>query len=133
LSPLLRCGYCGSNLTTHYTLKNGDKFFYYKCTRIQHRDKTACLSKPLPAREFDNVMLESIGNMAKDNRLLKRILERSSHIILNEIEALRKEEIRLEREIERKSEEIRKLLNLFLLDRSKPIEVREEVNKRSKE
>ena len=133
LRGLLRCGYCGSNLTTHYTLKNGDKFFYYKCTRIQHRDKTACLSKPLPAREFDNVMVESIGSMAKDNRLLKRILERSNRVVLNEIEELRKEEIKLEKEIERKSEEIRKLLNLFLFDKNPPIEVREEVNKRSKE
>jgi hypothetical protein len=129
----LKCGYCDSNLTTHYTLKNGDKFFYYKCTRIQHRDKTACLSKPLPAREFDNVMVESIGNMAKDNHLLKRILERSNRVVLKEIEELRKEEIKLEKEIERKSEEIRKLLNLFLLDKNPPIEVREEVEKRSKE
>ena len=78
-------------------------------------------------------MFESIGNMAKDNRLLKRILERSNCIVLNEIEELRKEEIKLEKEIERKSEEIRKLLNLFLLDKNPPIEVREEVNKRSKE
>jgi len=46
---------------------------------------------------------------------------------------LRKEEIKLEKGIERKSEEIRKLLNLFLLDKNPPIEVREEVNKRSKE
>jgi len=89
-------------LTTHYALKNGDKFFYYKCTGIQHRDKTACLSKPLPAREFDNVMVESISNRAKDNRLLKRILERSNRVVLNETEELRKEEIKLEKEIERK-------------------------------
>ena len=32
-----------------------------------------------------------------------------------------------------KSEEIRKRLDLFLLDKNPPIEVREEVNKRSKE
>ncbi|MBC7332810.1 MAG: recombinase family protein, partial [Synergistetes bacterium] len=133
LRGLLRCGYCGSNLTTHYTVKNGDRFFYYKCTRIQHRDKTACLSKPLPGKEFDNVMVKSIGEIAQDNRLLKRILKRSNHVVLNEIEELRKEEIKFEKEIERKSEEIRKLLNLFLLDKNPPIEVREEVNKRSKE
>ena len=78
-------------------------------------------------------MVEAIGSMAKDNRLLKRILERSNRVVLNEIEELKKEEGKLEKEIERKSEEIRKLLNLFLLDKNPPIEVREEVNKRSKE
>ena len=42
-------------------------------------------------------MVESIGNMAKDNRLLKRIFERSNRVVLNEIEELKKEEGKLEK------------------------------------
>ena len=56
LKGLIKCGECGSNMSSHYSIKNGQKYFYYKCTKVMHRDRHACPSKPLNAREFEKAV-----------------------------------------------------------------------------
>ena len=78
LRGLVRCGYCGSVMSSHYSIKNGQKYFYYKCTRVMHRDKKACPSKPLSAREFENAIVEKIKELSQDRGQLEETLKNAN-------------------------------------------------------
>ena len=75
----VRCGYCGSVMSSHYSIKNGQKYFYYKCTRVMHRDKKACPSKPLSAREFENAIVEKIKELSQDRKQLVETLKNANY------------------------------------------------------
>ena len=65
-------------MSSHYSVKNGQKYFYYKCTRVMHRDKKACPSKPLSAREFESAIVEKIKELSQDRGQLKKTLKNAN-------------------------------------------------------
>lgn len=77
LRRLVRCGYCRSVMSSHYSIKNGQKYFYYKCTRVMHRDKKACPTDPLSTREFENTIFEKIKKLSQDRKQLEQTLKKS--------------------------------------------------------
>src|SRR4030042_6491669 len=59
LTGFLKCGLCGSSMTIA-TGKSG-KFRYYKCTKkIKHGIKE-CLSKNIPMKKLDQIILDSLS------------------------------------------------------------------------
>ncbi len=57
LRGLLRCADCGSMMTPHYTKKkNKDgykNYFYYRCSKTMHHDKTICKIRQIGAEEVE--------------------------------------------------------------------------------
>jgi hypothetical protein len=97
-------------MSSHYSVKNGLKYFYYKCTRVMHRDKEACPSKPLSAREFENAFIDKIKELSQDRGQLEASLENANLIAQEELKPLRKREALLEKAEREKEEEIQRLV-----------------------
>ena len=96
-------------MSSHYSDKNGQRYFYYKCTRVMHRNKEACLSKPLSARKFENAIIEKIKELSQDRRQLEETLKNANLVAHKELEPLRERKILLER-AKREKEEIQRLI-----------------------
>jgi len=110
LQGLVRCGECGSLMSSHYSVRNGQKYFYYKCTRIMHRDKKACPSKPLSAREFENAIVEKIKELSQDRDQLENTMKNANLIAQEELKPLKERKTLLERARKEKEEEITRLI-----------------------
>jgi len=110
LRGLVKCGYCGSVMSSHYSIKNGQKYFYYKCTRVMHRDKKACPSKPLSAREFENAIVEKIKELSQERSQLEATLQNANLVAQKELEPLREKKTLLEKTKREKEEEIKRLI-----------------------
>jgi len=68
------------------------KYFYYKCTRVMHRDKKACSSKPLSAREFENAIVEKIKELSQDRKQLEETLKNANLVPQKELEPFKGKE-----------------------------------------
>ncbi len=110
LQGLVRCGECGSLMSSHYSVKNGQKYFYYKCTKVMHRNKEACLSKPLSAREFENAVIEKIKELSQDRSQLEATLQNANLVVQEELKPLRERKVLLEKAKREKEEEIQRLI-----------------------
>ncbi len=110
LQGLVRCGECGSLMSSHYSVKNGQKYFYYKCTKVMHRNKEACLSKPLSAREFENAVIEKIKELSQDRSQLEATLQNANLVVQEELKPLRERKVLLEKAKRKKEEEIQRLI-----------------------
>jgi len=119
-------------MSSHYSIKNGQKYFYYKCTRVMHRDKYACPSKPLSAREFESAIIEKIKELSQDRNQLEETLKNANLIAQKELEPLREKKILLEKAKREKEEEIRRLIKAIKVG-SLEIEAIEEELKRLEE
>ncbi len=110
LHGLVKCSYCGSVMSSHYALKNDKKYFYYKCTRIMHRNRKACSSKPLSAREFEGVIVKKIRELSRDKNLLKVTIENANQNTRKELEPIKKKQRDLENRSLKLQDEIKRLI-----------------------
>ncbi|TAL13840.1 recombinase family protein [Patescibacteria group bacterium] len=72
LTGLLRCGSCGSPMTTS-TGKYG-KYRYYKCTRKIHENSKACDSSAVQMEKLDNLILDALSERVFTPERVKDIL-----------------------------------------------------------
>ena len=91
-------------------VKRGKKYFYYKCTKIMHRYKRACLSKPLSAREFENAVITKINDLSRDRNQLKETLNNANLVARKELIPLREKKAILEKSRDEKDREINRLI-----------------------
>jgi len=73
-ASLLRCGHCGSLMTTSFTYRKGIKFTYYRCLNALKRGRRAC-----PIGQISSVDIEAIGVSllrmpARDEKLLEAVV-----------------------------------------------------------
>jgi len=54
-----------------------------------HRNKKACPSKPLSAREFENAIVEKIKELSQDGNQLEETLKNTNLVAQKELEPLR--------------------------------------------
>jgi hypothetical protein len=64
-------------MTTHYTIRKGIKFTYYRCVNAMKRGKAAC-----PVGQISSVDVEAIGvsllrMLSRDEKLLKAVVEKA--------------------------------------------------------
>ena len=100
LLGLLKCGYCGSNMTTSQTkkkLKDGsyNQHYYYKCTKSGHEGAKACPGGQISALAIEKFILDWIQRITSDN---KEFLQAASDT------AAKGDRIRIKELTERKSE-----------------------------
>lgn len=89
LQGLLKCGFCGSHLTTKYsTSRNGTRHFYYQCTLNAHNGKEGCEMKYVPAGKLEELVLGKIRSFASDKKLLDEIVLKANESVSDELEEL---------------------------------------------
>jgi len=54
-----------------------------------HRNKKACPSKPLSAREFENAIVEKIKELSQDGNQFEETLKNTNLVAQKELEPLR--------------------------------------------
>jgi site-specific DNA recombinase len=69
LLNILKCGVCGSAMTTGWSRKKGGskKYYYYKCTHATHNSKEHCDSRDLKARELELFVEKLVSHIAADD------------------------------------------------------------------
>ena len=75
-----------------------------------HRDKEACSSKPLSAREIENAVIEKIKELSQDRIQLEATLQNANLIAQEDLKPLREREVFLEKAKREKEEEIQRLV-----------------------
>ena len=75
-----------------------------------HRDKKACPSKPLSAREFENAIIEKIKELSQDRGQLEATLQNANLVAQKELRPLRERRALLEKAKRKKEEEIKRLI-----------------------
>ena len=73
LTGLLRCGSCGSALTTASTTTRGKLYRYYRCCRQGKEGGESCPSKQLPASAIEDFVVERIRKAASDPSLVEDV------------------------------------------------------------
>ena len=114
LRGLLRCEDCGSMMTPHYTkkkTKDGHRlYFYYRCSKTMHYDKSVCKVRRVGAEEVENLVVEDIGKLISDSNLLISSIEQLNHGHDQQLEPLRGEE----KQLQSRSRELEKEANNYV-------------------
>ncbi len=82
LKGILRCGECGNGLTPKPSGKkdkNGNPYLYYTCNEVSKDGKAStCSLRNLPARPFENFIIDIVGEMGRHPDVIKSALEASN-------------------------------------------------------
>ena len=76
LSGIIKCGYCGSNMTTGYTTKNGKRHLYYQCTNVQKNGRKSCNQRNLQATPIENLVIQYCSELANDPKYINLTLSK---------------------------------------------------------
>ena len=94
LLGILKCGFCGSAMTTSYTKKkNGHIYFYYKCSKQHHFDAGICPQKQVESRTFEKAMTTFLFELSQDKQLIDATIKMVESGSSKEVDKF-KEEIR---------------------------------------
>lgn len=89
LQGLLRCGSCGSYLTTKYaTSGSGKRHYYYQCTLNSHNGKEGCKMRYVPASQLEGLILKKIHNISVDKNYLEEIIIKANESVSDELEEM---------------------------------------------
>ena len=79
LQGLLRCGRCGSMMSTTWNLgRNGVKHFYYQCTRRSHSAGTECDARYAPALAVEEFVLNQISEWGVRRDQIEKAIEQAT-------------------------------------------------------
>ena len=78
LQGLLKCGWCGSYMSTKYSTGRNELHYYYQCTRNAHGGNDACSMKYVPAPELEKAVLKKLKEMGTDKKLIKKIVSEAN-------------------------------------------------------
>ena len=78
-SPLLllqkiTCGQCGALMTTSFAKsKDGTKIYYYKCRNKQKKNAKSCISKDIPANDFEDFISRLVFQIGSSEELFESV------------------------------------------------------------
>jgi site-specific DNA recombinase len=109
LKGLLHCVPCGLAMTHTHTKKGNKRYRYYVCVGAQKRGWHTCPSKSIPAQEIEDFVVDQVRCIGRDEGLLAEVLEETQTRGQKRIKELEAEKRRLEHDLKRHNEEVRKL------------------------
>jgi site-specific DNA recombinase len=90
LLGIMRCGHCGSQMTSSSTKKaTGKKYYYYKCTRAIKTSKAFCRSKDLKATDIEAFVNKLIKHLDEDSEFFEAVckqMQSNSSTDIDELE-----------------------------------------------
>jgi len=110
LRGLLRCRCCDSTMTHTFTSNNRQRMYrYYRCNRTIQSGQAVCSTGNLPASEIERMVIDEIHGLARDESLLKQVLEEAHATLAGELKELRQTQNDLTQQRERHHGELQKL------------------------
>ncbi|MFA6240578.1 MAG: recombinase family protein [Candidatus Hydrogenedentales bacterium] len=111
LEGLVECGWCGAAMTPKFAHgQNKKRYFYYQCSRNDHRGKDGCKMKYVPAEPLERLVSERIKEIATDDNLLEEIVQEA-----NETSKTERDEIARKRKLlSRQLAEVKQTINNWL-------------------
>src|SRR5690606_35019812 len=83
LRGLLRCKCCDSSMTHTFTSKNRQNMYrYYRCVHAIKAGQDTCTTGSLPAMEIERLVIDEIRGLARDESLLKQVLN-EAHVAIH--------------------------------------------------
>jgi site-specific DNA recombinase len=115
---LLRCGDCGAAMTPYPSGKrkaNGEgAYLYYAClTAVRDRPHCTCRVRSLPARAFEEAVLQTLERLGEDPSLVAKVLQEGSAADQRDVKRLEKRKVQLQDELEGVDERMVRLLAVF--------------------
>lgn len=111
LRGLLRCKCCGTAMTHTFSGKSKRNVYrYYRCTNAIKNGHDVCPVGTLPAGEIEQVVIEEVRGLAKDEALLAQVLHDAQAAIEAELVAVRRDRDDLRRERKRHHDELQQLV-----------------------
>ena len=111
LKGLIRCVPCGCGMVPSHSTRNGNKRYrYYVCHNAQSRGWHNCPAPSVPAPEIERFVVDQIKCIGRDTNLLAETLEQSRRQQEESIKELDAEKRALQRQLNRYSAELRKLV-----------------------
>ena len=74
LEGLLSCGECNTQMTPRWSIGRSKRYFYYACTKAIHSGKNACSIRTISASAIEQLVLNRIRSLAKDNELFRNVM-----------------------------------------------------------
>jgi site-specific DNA recombinase len=93
LQGLLKCGWCGSYMSTKYSTGRNGLCYYYQCTQNARRGKNACQMKYVPAAQLEKVVLAELKKIGSDKQRIQKIVDeanKDTHTIFNSLRKAKK-------------------------------------------
>jgi site-specific DNA recombinase len=110
----IKCGFCGNSMTTSFAkTKDGNKYFYYKCTNKTKFSGSKCESKDISAHEIENFISKLIKNIAASEPIFNAVFEQMNLNEGKEKSELEKQKKTLEKNLHEGQKEIDNLLNFI--------------------
>lgn len=76
LQGLLRCGRCGSMMSSTWcTGRDDKKHFYYQCTRQSHSARTMCDARYAPALAIEEFVIQQVAEWGVQREQIERAIE----------------------------------------------------------
>lgn len=116
LTGLVRCGACGSMMTSSHATGRSRKYPYYQCTKRQHGEKEDCDAPFIPADLLDKAVVERCIALSADeearDRIVRQAVDKADDVgkrLDGEIEAVRHRIARITAEITKLLEVLKSL------------------------
>lgn len=111
LKGILKCGHCGTSLTPYPAGKkdkDGNPYLYYTCTHVVKDGGDApCPVRSLPAREFEDLILGFIGELAKQPAMIKETMAASLEAQLKAVRPMKSKLAALQKKHKTLAESVR--------------------------
>ncbi|MBL1208155.1 MAG: recombinase family protein, partial [Calditrichaeota bacterium] len=106
LNGIIKCGQCGSYMTTRSATGRSKTYHYYACTKQIHKGASACTSIQPKAEDMESVVIDIIKKMAQEPKYLEDTLATLSQDSQGEITIFQKklDEISLKKSKLKKSQ-----------------------------
>ncbi len=113
LLGILKCGHCGSSLTTTFTTKKstGKRYYYYKCTRTSHTSKEHCVARDIKADDIELFSQKLISHLASDKEFFRAAVRQMRSNSSGEIESIKQQQKDLTHNLGQIKKELENLVN----------------------
>jgi site-specific DNA recombinase len=109
LKGLLRCVPCDCAMSPSHTTKGEKRYRYYTCSSAQKKGWNTCPSKSIPAAEIEELVVEQVRCVGRDQALLHDVLEQARRQDEERVAELETEQRGLQRNLAGWQKEVLKL------------------------
>ncbi len=79
LTGLVKCGCCGSSMTSSFSNKKTRRYYYYKCYKVMREGKNACSLKEVNAEKLEGFLIENLSRIAEDRHYIEHLTFKMTH------------------------------------------------------
>ncbi|MBI3615145.1 MAG: recombinase family protein [Candidatus Omnitrophica bacterium] len=110
----VRCGVCGSVMTSAWSKGRRRIYPYYSCTRVDKLGTQACSVRRVQASGLERLILERIRKITQSPRLCNDLVGSTNRLFVKELGPLRQRKVQFERELSQVDANAKEAVTRFL-------------------